>query len=385
MKVNKIFSKLLIIISSNLFKIISTSLLAIIFFTLFIFVVEHKNPSIKNLFDSFWYIIVTFTTTGYGDIVPQTQYGRIFGLLTITFGVILTALITGELASILIELQQKKGKGLMDYSKKRDHIIICGWKNDFINFLKELLNQNKDLNPSDIVILNNEPLENIQTILADPVLMKINYVHGEYFDESSLLRAGILNAKRVIILADDTGRFSQSEIDSKNVMTVLTIEKINKNSYICAEIFDSKFVKYLQQSHCDEIVLSKDFSKKVIINSVATNGFSNIIEELINSKNNSRLLTVEIKNEFIGKKFEELFNYYRNENSLLIGLLENVGNFYIRKTEAIKEAQKTPDISKLVENLKLIKKLKPNEPIINPPSEYIIKPKSYAIILKRLT
>ncbi|MCX8058376.1 MAG: ion channel [Spirochaetes bacterium] len=379
-----LLSKIVFLISSNLFKIILSSILIILFFSFIILIIENQNhQGINNFFDSIWYIIVTFTTTGYGDVVPQTKYGKIIGLLTIIFGVVLTALITGELASILIELQQKKGKGLMDYSKKKEHIIICGWKNDFINFIKELLTQNPDLGASDIVILNNEPLENIQSILADPELMRINYVHGEYFDESSLLRAGLLNAKKVIILADDTGRYSQSEIDSKNVMTVLTIEKLNKNTYICAEIFDSKFVKYLQQSHCDEIVLSKDFSKKVIINSISTSGFSNIIEEIINPKNNSRLQTLEISQEFIGKKFEDLFNHYKNNDNLLIGLLENVGNFYIRKTEAIKEAQKTPDISKLVENLKLIKKLKPNEPIINPPSNYIIKPKSYAIVLTR--
>jgi hypothetical protein len=35
---------------------------------------------------------VTLTTIGYGDMVPQTVGGRIFGSLTAVFGIILIAL-----------------------------------------------------------------------------------------------------------------------------------------------------------------------------------------------------------------------------------------------------------------------------------------------------
>ena len=380
----KIIKKIVYFLSLSITKFFLLFLFLILLFSLVILITEKNNSDINNFFDSLWFIIVSLTTTGYGDIIPSTNNGKLITLIAILAGIILTAIITGELASIIIEIREKRGKGLMNFSKKKNHIIICGWKNDFANFLKELINKNENLNISDIVLINNEQLENIQSILADPFLSSINYVHGEYFDEGVLIRGGIINAKKVLILADDTGRYSQSEIDSKNVMAVLTIEKINKNIYICAEIFDPKFKKYLQQSHCDEIILSKDFSKNIIINSISESGFSNIIQEFINPNKDTRLKTEIIDEKFIGKIFLELFNYYLEKNIILIGILENIGNFYIRKTEAINEAQKTPDISKLVENLKLIKKLKANEPILNPPKDYIIKTKSSAIVLKRV-
>lgn len=40
-----------------------------------------------SLFDSFYFVLVTITTVGYGDIIPQTYEGRITSMLLIIFGV----------------------------------------------------------------------------------------------------------------------------------------------------------------------------------------------------------------------------------------------------------------------------------------------------------
>jgi voltage-gated potassium channel len=90
--------------------------------------------------------------------------------------------------------------------------------------------------------------------------------------------------------------------------------------------------------------------------------------------------------KFIGRTYGELFDYYLDRNrSILIGVLENTGNFYSRKKEAIKEAQKTPDISKLVDNLKDVKQLIHNMPVINPNPEYVVSMHTKAIIIEGRT
>lgn len=381
MKLKKISKKLNLLFQSITFKLLFYLVLIVFIATIFIYAIEEQNKSFSSFFDAFWYIIVTLTTVGYGDIVPKTIGGRWIGIFTIISGVALVALATGQLASILIEVQLKKGRGLMKLKKIQNHLIICGWKSDFISFLHDLLKNNPDIEPDDIVLVNNESQELMQTVLADPELSKINYIHGEYFDDNILRRAKINSAKKIIVLADDTGRYSPSEIDSKTVMTVLTVEAINKSIYISAELFDPKFQKYLERSHCDEIILSKEFSKKLIINSARGSGFSHIIEELLSPKKGTQLLTINFPDKFISKTYRELYEYFKTKGELLIGLLEYTGNFYLRKKEAILEAQKTPDISKLVGNLKDIKKLRGNEPVLNPEEDYIIKKYSKAIIL----
>jgi voltage-gated potassium channel len=61
--------------------------------------------------------------------------------------------------------------------------------------------------------------------------------------------------------------------------------------------------------------------------------------------------------------------------------LENTGKLYYRKREALAEAQKTPDISKLIENLQGVKRLVPNKPLLNPGDGYVIKKNTRAIIV----
>jgi len=44
-------------------------------------------------------------------------------------------------------------------------------------------------------------------------------------------------------------------------MAVMTLKSINPDMYVCAEVINTKFEHHLQLSHCDEIVLSREYSR----------------------------------------------------------------------------------------------------------------------------
>jgi len=69
-----------------------------------IFVYIEERPFI----DGIWYAIVTITTVGYGDVVPQTENGRIFGAVLIIFGVLFFSLVTANFSAFLIGSGQRK-------------------------------------------------------------------------------------------------------------------------------------------------------------------------------------------------------------------------------------------------------------------------------------
>ena len=74
------------------------------------YVAEHPtNPEFATFGDSLWWGIVTLTTVGYGDIVPETQKGRLAGVFLMLTGVATLGVISGTLASAFRSVEPSHG------------------------------------------------------------------------------------------------------------------------------------------------------------------------------------------------------------------------------------------------------------------------------------
>ena len=71
-----------------------------------------------------------------------------------------------------------------------------------------------------------------------------------------------------------------------------------------------------------------------------------------------------------------------NKGGVLVGLLLNTGNFHQRRKDALREAQKNPDIKAIVDNLKKVKTLKSNEPVLTPSADFVIQKNTKAILVR---
>jgi len=249
--------------------------------------------------------------------------------------------------------------------------------------LHGILSKNRGFIPQEIVLINTATQDEIELLKSEPSLSGINFIHGDYIDEVVLKKANIKSAKKALILADRLITGSVQEVDSRTVMAVITIKSISKTIYTAAELLDTKFERYLVTVNCDEIISSSDYNRSILANASTGNGISHIIGELLDVTTSVGFNTVMPPKELIGKKYSELADFYRkSDNTILIGILENTGNFHARKMEAIQHAQKAPDISTLVDNLKTVKSMTANKPVINPPGDFIIGRYSKAIIIE---
>lgn len=380
-KNRKFFTRLFEIMKS---KIVIASVLTLIVFTILMFIIfiseQKTNSSINTLFDAIWYTLVTITTVGYGDITPHSILGRTSAMILLLAGVALFGALSGKFASFLFDRQQKKDRGLLKMNKMKNHFLICGWKPNFERILEGILLANPEIPPEKITLLNNSSQTEMEKIKVDSRFKNIHYIHGDFTDEDTLLKSQIKTAERTLILADNSENFSNLETDSRTVLAVITIKNLNPKIYCVAEIIDSKFEKHLSLAHCDEIILSADYGQNLLIQASSGKGMSHILRELISEENDSGILICDIPTKFVGNNYGE-YRLSLKTCDILIGLLENTGNFYSRRKEALAEAQKNPDVEAVVTNLKKVKSLKSNLPVFAPKDDYIIPRNAKAIFI----
>lgn len=359
-------------------------LMLVIILALLMFIIYYSerfsNSAINTLFDAFWYTLVTITTVGYGDITPATVIGRLAGLTLLLFGVIAFGAISGKAASILFSIQMKKDKGKIKLKNIKGHFIICGWKPDFENILDGIILVNQEIPLDHIVLVNNASDEEMDKVRSAVRFKGITYLSGDFTDESTLLRANVKTASRILILADYSQNFSRLEIDSRTVMAVLTVGNLNPKIYSAAEILDSKFEKHLSLAKCDEIILTRDYERSLIVSASSGQGLSHVLKELISENADEGLVIEEIPEHFIGKTYSA-YRKSLDGTNVVIGLLENTGNFYTRRREALLEAQKNPNMQGIVDNLKKIKLLQSNKPVLVPSDDYVIPQNAKAIFV----
>ena len=346
------------------------------------FIERGRNNGFTTIFDSIWWTIVTVSTVGYGDRFPVSTLGRLIAILIMFLGVGVMGIVTGRIASFLLERQMKEEKGLLNYDRLRGHFIICGWKREMGLLLIEMLDNNPVLEPRLIVLINKASPGEISQLRSDERLKDIRYVNGDFIEERDLIRAGVREASRILVLADHYTEGNLQQIDSKTVMTVMSVKNLNKTAYVCAELLDNKFEKYLRLSHCDEVLLSREFSRSMLVSAAQGAGTSHVIFSLLAQESGARITTIDLPGSLTGATYDAVRRFCTEQHRhLLIGLLENTGNLIARKSEALRETQKNPDIEQIITDLRSIKELAANVPVINPPDDYPVRKYTRGIVI----
>ena len=74
-----------------------------------------------SLGDALWWSVQTVTTVGYGDVVPESNGGRLIGIFVMIFGVASVSLITALVTSSFITYQQRRTGGELErYQQLQD-------------------------------------------------------------------------------------------------------------------------------------------------------------------------------------------------------------------------------------------------------------------------
>ena len=341
---------------------------------------RNEESIFSSFFDSLWFTIVTITTVGYGDISPVTPLGKTWAMMEMFVGIGLVGIITGNVASFLVERSRNKALGLGKLGNLKGHAIICGWKREMKEILLGVLGANPGLDSSDLVLVTTAPATEISDLRRDSRLRNLHYIFGSHTDRNVLTQAGIATADRVLILAVTNGGQSADQVDSRTVLAAATVETLNSKVFTCAEILQPHYIHYLRHARVEEVVLNEENVRRLIVAGSLGEGMGNVLTQFF-PEYGRMLRPVPVPDHCIGRPYSEVEAEFRAQGFLVSGFLENTGNLHERKQEKLRVALKAPDYKRSVASLAHMTRLQSNLSHLIPPPDAIVPEHSEMLIV----
>ena len=161
-----------------------------------------------TLLDSLYMTIITLASVGYGEVHVLDNYGKIWSILLIIFGVTGVGVLFRTINEEFIQSQRFwKKKMKKTISKLKNHHIVCGYGRMGAVIAKEL----KDKNQKFLIIENNE--EKVEQIRDNDMLC----LQGDATSEKTLKSANIDKASGVAVVL---------KTDQDNLFVTMTIKTI---------------------------------------------------------------------------------------------------------------------------------------------------------------
>lgn len=99
--VKRDFGSLVYFIQNHLFKLLFVILVIYVAVSSVLLIIV--DESVNSLSDALWFMVITASTVGYGDIVPSSPEGKALSVLTLIIGIIFVAIFTAYLSAIYNE------------------------------------------------------------------------------------------------------------------------------------------------------------------------------------------------------------------------------------------------------------------------------------------
>ena len=339
---------------------------------------------LEDMETPFWDVVCfnLLTVTGNDYIYVDSPWARVMGIFMLILGMFGLSSITGYVSSAFVARRLNPERGVKKMQTMTDHIIICGYKNDVKGLILGILRKNRNLSASDIILINNTDDGKMQVIRDDDELKGLNLLRGDFTEEQTLMKANVKRASKVLIIGEAQDNLDDELVDSRVFVAALLISKLNPNCHICAEIRTERYKNYLENQHCAEVVYVEGYTRYILSTSTNYSGMSKVMSSFLDDGDGISVQIAPIPDKWVGKTFGELFSWYKKEqNILLLGVLENMGVEKELKHQILSEAQKSMNYGEIIQNLKSVKTLETNRPHLNPGDDFVLSKNMGAIIL----
>jgi voltage-gated potassium channel len=205
------------------------------------YLLREEFSALETWTDAVYFTIVTYSTLGYGDILPTTSNAKIFTVTMVLVG--LSSFVTAltVLLRPLVERRMREFFSVMTKFQSTDnHVVVCG----FTKVTESIIHE---LNEREIPFLIIEDRDDMCTHLKG---LGYQVVAGNPAERRTLERANLSQALAVIAATDS---------DATNTLVALTARELRERGErrdfrIVVRIEDEENIAKVQRVGADEIV-----------------------------------------------------------------------------------------------------------------------------------
>ncbi|PMH46187.1 potassium channel protein [Vibrio sp. 10N.286.49.B3] len=216
--------------------------------------------------DFLYYLAVTASTVGYGDMSPETELGKwVVILVIIPGGLSLFAALLGKMASQAVHYWRSGLLGKRSVRVKA-HILILGWNEQRTIHLIRML-QHEETGKRPIVLCTRSDIEN--PLPGEIEFVKVNsYTDGQEMDKTHLEQASC-------ILIDNPE-------DDVTLSAALYCSNRNPNAHLLVSFKDEALSQLLRQ-HCPNSECIPAVGAEMLAKAAVDPGSSALHQELLSS------------------------------------------------------------------------------------------------------
>ncbi|KAL0133622.1 hypothetical protein PUN28_000960 [Cardiocondyla obscurior] len=246
---------------------------------------EFTNPQHLSYWTCVYFLIVTMSTVGYGDVYCQTVLGRTFLVFFLLVGLAIFASCIPEIID-LIGTRNKYG-GTLKNERCRRHIVVCGHitYESVSHFLKDFLHEDREDVDVQVVFLHRKPPDLELEGLFKRHFTTVEFFQGTIMNPIDLQRVKVHEADACLVLANKYCQDPDAE-DAANIMRVISIKNYSDDIRVIIQLMQYHNKAYLLNipswdwKQGDDVICLAELKLGFIAQSCLAPGFSTMMANL---------------------------------------------------------------------------------------------------------